>query len=125
MLIAVTGHASRQDLATLSAFGVEAGTLIWLYGITVLFLAVVFVPTVAPERALRLLSRLRGRPVLLVSAGYVTALLLVGSLYPFVAPDTVIRPTVPFQPPVWRETDTILLTRCEGPVVDERCQETL
>jgi len=126
-LVAVAGHASRQGLSTLSALGIEAGTLSWLYAIAVLFLAVVFVPVVAsaPGRARKLLSRLRERPVIAISGGYVTVLVVVGSLYPLVAPETVIRPVLSFQPPVWGETDTIFLAGCEGRVVDGMCQGTM
>ncbi|MEF8813866.1 MAG: hypothetical protein V5A55_08610 [Halovenus sp.] len=36
LLVALGGHASRRDLSTLSVLGIEAGTLAWLYGTTVL-----------------------------------------------------------------------------------------
>lgn len=70
-------------------------------------------------------TRLRRRPVGLLSTVGVGTFLLVGAVAPLVVGEPVVRPAASYQPPVGFSVDAAKLYSCVGPVVEGRCRGTL
>jgi len=116
----------HNDLDSITLAGTEIGALDWMYGLSLLFVALVVVPPVvaAPERARRTLGRLRSRPLVAVAGCCLLVLVVVGTIYPSIAPEPRVRPLVSLQPPFWGEVSDVYVPTCHGPVVDGQCQGT-
>jgi peptide/nickel transport system permease protein len=70
-------------------------------------------------------TRLRRRPVGLLSVVGVGTFLLVGAVAPLVVGEPVVRPAASYQPPVGFSVDAAKVYSCVGPVVEGRCRGSL
>jgi len=80
-ILGVAAHAVNSEQERLAVAGVEAGALTWLYGLSLLFLAVVFLPGIVADtgRVTRVLTRLRRRRIAVASAVSLLVLVAAGA----------------------------------------------
>lgn len=126
LLVAITAHAARRNLDELTIAGNDLAVLDVLYVLALSFVGLVVVPPLVmkPGRIRHALGRLRRRPILAVCSGYVAVLFVLGSTYPVLTPDPLVRPLVSLQPPFWAEVGTEFVPTCHGNVVGGNCQGT-
>lgn len=127
LLLGVAVHSVLREQDRLVFWGIDAGIRTWLYGISIGFIGVVFVPGFVsmPERFTRVMGRLRTRPAAVVALCVTSLLVVAGSLFPFITPSAESRPILSLQPPVWGGTSEIYLPGCQAEVVDGVCRGTL
>lgn len=127
LLLWVAVHSVLREQDRLVFAGVDAGVRTWLYGISIGFIGVLFVPGLvsAPERLTRVMGRLRTRPAAVVAFCVTSLLVVAGSLFPFITPTAENRPILSLQPPVWGETNAMYIPGCQADIVDGVCRGTM
>lgn len=105
--------------------GIDA--LDWLYAASlVVFLAYVVAPLAVDRAALdRYRAALAGDRLAGASLAYVVALLVVGTLAPWIVGAPATNLAHSFQPPAFTSVTTVLSGDCLGPVADAQCYGTL
>jgi len=123
-LLAAIGVASVADYR---GVGPGIGALDWLYGASlVVFLGYVVAPLAVDRAAVaRYRAALAGDRLAGASLAYVVALLVVGTLAPWILGLPTTNLAHSFQPPAFTSVTTVLAGDCLGPVVDGQCHGTL
>ncbi len=120
-------YSVRYGTDTITLADSNIDTLDGMYALALIFLGLLVAGRVysSMDRTKRLLSRMRGRPLVLAGCVYVAVLFVAGSVAPFVVSEPNVQPTISLQPPAWSSVSDVVVPTCHGTVVDGDCQGTL
>lgn len=126
VIIAILVGSITSDEPTVTLLGYEMAGLTAAYVGSLLTLAVLVGPTVSrPHRIRAVGRRLRTRPLLVGSAGYVIGLGISATVYGLTAGQPRVEPLDSLQPPVWGSISTVFVPECAGSVSGEVCHGSL
>ncbi|MFQ3294743.1 MAG: peptide/nickel transport system permease protein [Halobacteriales archaeon] len=105
----------------------KAPIIDWLLLVSlVLFGAYALLPLATNHRTRRRLwAQIRSQPAVAASVGWLLVVFVGGTVGSVLLGQPVKHVSIPYQPPAFLSSDTLLTSKCVGAVVDGRCQGTL